>query len=115
MKKLNNKGMTLVELIVSFLIVSVAMLYFFQTLRTVQEIYRKANDKTQNFVDKDYALRVLDAYITSRGDSNLNDVCSNYSLECEIIEKNTINVNINSYTIKKDGNPWVTLYRYNGD
>ena len=33
--KLNNKGVTLVELIVSFAIVGVAIIYFFQTLSTV--------------------------------------------------------------------------------
>lgn len=76
MKKLNNKGMTLVELIVSFLIVSVAMLYFFQTLRTVQDIYKKANDETQKFIDVDYAYRIVDAKykdLTNDGE-NLDDL-----------------------------------------
>ena len=39
MKKLNKKGVTLIELIVSFAIVGVAIIYFFQTLYTVKNIY----------------------------------------------------------------------------
>ena len=67
MKKLNNKGMTLVELIVSFMIVSVAMLYFFQTLRTVQKIYKKSFDKTTEYIDWDYALRITAAFVEGSG------------------------------------------------
>lgn len=61
MKKANNKGMTLVELIVSFILVSVAMLYFFQTLRTVQKVYKKSVDQTNEYVNFDYAFRIIEA------------------------------------------------------
>ena len=37
MKKLNNKGITLAELIVSFAIVSVAVIYMYQTLLTINK------------------------------------------------------------------------------
>ncbi len=97
MKKLNNKGMTLVELIVSFLIVSVAMLYFFQTLRTVQDIYKKANDETNEFVAKDYALRLLDKYIDEKGtvDGFCGSIieCSSVSLGTEADEVLTYKIN----------------------
>ena len=60
MKKINNNGMTLVELIVSFMLVSVAMLYFFQTLRTVQKIYTKSVEQTKQFVNFNYAFRIIE-------------------------------------------------------
>ncbi len=62
MKKLNNKGVTLIELIVSFMLVSVAIIYFFQTLYTVKDVYSTARRETNEFVIKDYALRIVDAY-----------------------------------------------------
>lgn len=62
MKKLNNKGVTLIELIVSFMLVSVAIIYFFQTLYTVKDVYSTARRETNEFVIKDYALRIIDAY-----------------------------------------------------
>lgn len=68
MKKLNNKGVTLVELIVSFALVSVAIIYFYQTLFTVKKLYTKSQKETQAFVDKTYALRILDAYIENYKD-----------------------------------------------
>ena len=58
MKKLNNKGVTLVELIVSFAIVAVAIIYFFQTLYTVKTLYSQTSEETDKYVMKDYALRL---------------------------------------------------------
>ena len=37
MRKINNKGVSLIELIVSFAIVGVAIIYFFQTLYIPQK------------------------------------------------------------------------------
>ena len=62
MKKLNNKGMSLVELIVSFAIVTVAVVYFSQSLVTVTKIYRNAEQETNELVNETYYLRLLDSY-----------------------------------------------------
>lgn len=82
MKKLNKKGVTLIELIVSFAIVSIAMIYFYQTIVDLHRMYKNSNKATDEFVNKDYALRVLDAYIKKNGVTNLgtSSVCSNYLL-----------------------------------
>ena len=80
MKKLNKKGVTLIELIVSFAIVSVAMIYFYQTIVDLHRMYKNSNKATDEFVNKDYALRVLDAYIEKNGVSSLDNVCENYLL-----------------------------------
>lgn len=61
--KIGNKGITLVELIVSFAIVGVAMLYFFQTLTTVSNLYETSKKETSEFIEEDYYLRILDAYL----------------------------------------------------
>ncbi len=62
MKDINNKGLTLTELIVSFAIVGVAMIYFFETLYTVRRLYTVSQAETQRFVDENYVLRIADAY-----------------------------------------------------
>lgn len=82
MKKLNKKGVTLIELIVSFTIVSIAMIYFYQTIVDLHRMYKNSNKATDEFVNKDYALRVLDAYIKENdvNDLSASDVCSNYLL-----------------------------------
>ena len=67
MMKIGNKGITLVELIVSFAIVGVAMLYFFQTLTTVSNLYETSKKETSEFIEKDYYLRILDAYLDEKG------------------------------------------------
>ena len=61
--KIGKKGITLVELIVSFAIVGVAMLYFFQTLTTVSNLYETSKKETSEFIEEDYYLRILDAYV----------------------------------------------------
>ena len=130
MKKLNNKGMTLVELIVSFLIVSVAMLYFFQTLRTVQNIYKKAREETQKFIDIDYAFRIVDAkyqQLINNGetlDANFfNDIESIINLEddssfeiCKV--KGTdgvIALSFNFYIVNNTKSSHSILYEYTSE
>lgn len=88
MKKMNNKGVTLIELIVSFAIVAVAIIYFFQTLSTVKKVYTSARNETQTFVDKDYALRIVDAYIEKYGDASIGSVCTTFKV-CNSISKST--------------------------
>lgn len=76
MKKLNNKGVTLVELIVSFALVGVAIIYFFQTLYTVKKVYADARFETNDYIRKDYTLRIAKANI-EKGESicNNNEYC----------------------------------------
>lgn len=62
MKKMNNKGVTLVELIVSFAIVGVAVVYFYQTVSTVSKLYKTSKDDTNEYVNATYVLRLMDAY-----------------------------------------------------
>lgn len=92
MKKLNKKGVTLIELIVSFAIVSIAMIYFYQTIVDLHRMYKNSNKATDEFVNKDYALRVLDAWAT-KSDNNLSDllstaseqvtICDMYNMACD--------------------------------
>lgn len=86
MKKLNKKGVTLIELIVSFAIVSVALIYFYQTIVDLHRMYKNSNKATDEFVKKDYALRVLDAWAT-KSSSNLSTIktsriCTKYNMGC---------------------------------
>ena len=82
MKKLNNKGVTLVELIVSFALVGVAIIYFFQTLYTVKKVYADARNETNNYINRDYALRILSTYLDEQG-ALPSDICSAYNLKCK--------------------------------
>ncbi len=78
MKKLNNKGVTLLELIVSFAIVAVAILYFYQTLTTVKTLYVTATNETKEFVIEDYGLRLADAYIEKNEAIKSNSMANNF-------------------------------------
>lgn len=92
MKKLNKKGVTLIELIVSFAIVSIAMIYFYQTIVDLHRMYKNSNKATDEFVKKDYALRVLDAWATKPGNdlSSLpSGFCTTYSLFCNNVTTST--------------------------
>lgn len=82
MKKLNNKGVTLVELIVSFALVGVAIIYFFQTLYTVKKVYADARNETNNYINRDYTLRILSTYLDEQG-ALPDDICSMYNLKCK--------------------------------
>ena len=66
-KKLNNKGVTLIELIVSFMLVAVAIIYFYQTLYTVKKLYTESQKETNEFVKFNYAFRIADTYIRQKG------------------------------------------------
>lgn len=84
--RLNNKGITLIELIVSFAIVGVAIIYFFQTLYTVKKLYTTSREETQKYVDESYTFKVIDKYIDENGIKYLNnvnnDICYEYGLPC---------------------------------
>ena len=98
MNRINNKGVTLIELIVSFAIVGVAIIYFFQTLYTVKKVYTTARDETNEFVAKDYALRLLDKYIDENGTTNLTSNFCDKIVDCNDIVVSTDN-SINTYQI----------------
>ena len=110
--KLNQKGVTLVELIVSFALVAVAIVYFYQTLYTVKNLYSKAQRETNEYVDVNYAYRIIDALYTKYGDrvcDNINtynivddNTCSN-STDEDVFTKITFKIHDEDYV----------LYRYN--
>lgn len=117
MKKLNKKGVTLIELIVSFAIVSIAMIYFYQTIVDLHRMYKNSNKATDEFVNKDYALRVLDAYIKEKGVTNLSagNVCTNYLLGyCNKAEVTNDGV-FSKVELKKDTDVLATSYYYTED
>lgn len=97
MKRLNKKGITIVELIVSFVLVTVAVTYFYQTIDTVHDLYVTATKETQEYVDKTYAMRIIDTYIKEKGVDELNTEISNLGA-ANFCNKYNI-VNCNSLTI----------------
>ena len=112
MNKLNNKGVTLVELIVSFALVGVAIIYFFQTLYTVKKVYADARFETNDYIRKDYTLRIAKANI-EKGKSicNKNEYCE--SSGTESCSSNICRVEI-TYKNGQQNNSTskVTLYYY---
>ncbi len=119
MNKLNKKGVTLVELIVSFAIVGVAIIYFFQTLYTVKTIYQTAQNQTDIFVAKDYGLRIIDEYLNDNSDNRTSiDSENNYFMVYydgdpqlhDIVSKNTSNPCGNKESVIV---PYYSYYNYN--
>lgn len=113
MKKLNKKGVTLIELIVSFAIVSVALIYFYQTIVDLHRMYKNSNKATDEFVNKDYALRVLDAWATKSSLSTINasNICTNYNMACD--DKKTEYVNDGEFkkiTLTDSSNKVLAVY-----
>lgn len=123
--KSNNKGVTIVELIVSFAIVAVAIIYFFQTLTTVNKLYKTARKETNEYVEKTYILKIVDTSFDIVIANGLNEeLCSepvipiklsndmpiikDYYYQQRRIDNNTCQVNI----IKPDGAYFTTLYKY---
>lgn len=112
--KLNNKGLTLAELIVSFMLVSVAIVYFFQTLITVNKLYQTAREETNEFIEKDYALRIADAWVdntitTCESEEKTSDVVAGYYKYSYKCENNIMTLNI---TKKNESYVIATLYKY---
>ena len=113
MRKINNKGVSLIELIVSFAIVGVAIIYFFQTLYTVKKVYSTARDETNEFVAKDYALRLLDKYIDEKGTTT--GFCNKIVSCNEIIVGSVKGINtyqINGIIYENSKTTSATLYKY---
>ncbi len=57
--KNNKSGLTLVELIVSFVIVGVAVIYFYKTVEVVNGLYIDSRKETSYVVRKNYVARLL--------------------------------------------------------
>lgn len=74
-RKLNNKGITLIELIVSFTLVAIAIIYFYQTLYTVKNLYSESQNETKEFVDVNYAYRIIDELNKNNNNLNSNNLC----------------------------------------
>lgn len=70
MKKLNNKGMTLVELIVSFAIVTVAVVYFSQSLVTTSKLFKNTKEETDAYVEEVYTYRLLEEMFKEYSQNN---------------------------------------------
>lgn len=111
-ENMKNKGITLVELIVSFALVGVSIIYFYRTLNTVSKIYKISRDETNNYIRKSYTLKLAKANIKKSKDiCNNNEYC--VSRDRESCSSNFCQVKI----IYKDGKTTdseseVTLYYY---
>lgn len=115
---LNNKGVTLVELIVSFALVATAIIYFYQTLYTVKKLYSQSQKETNEFVDVNYAYRIIDELNNTFGNENIScDIINDYKqkdnnflvYDCEKIETNTLFKEIKFKISGKD----YSMYFYN--
>ncbi len=124
MKKLNNNGITIAELIVSFAIVSVAVVYFFQTLLTVNKVYGSVQRETNDFINVSYTFRILDAKVnkaiaTGTDLNNIEDgmctkVNDNYSYDakCSSITKGSVwRDNMVSYNVTFPEGTTKTFYK----
>lgn len=121
--KLNNKGITLVELIVSFAIVAVAVIYFYQMLSSVTRMYSNSRKDLNHAAKVNYAFRLIDkAYEIDKTDEKFLEKCksiiqgindtpedNNDDLECELIPNAG---SYNKVTFYIEGEEY-TLYKYN--
>lgn len=114
--KLNKKGVTLVELIVSFALIAVSVIYFFQTLYTVKKIYTKVRTETKEIVDKNYVIRLLDKYIDNNAYQfsliNYNNFIDTYGISdiCDQIVKSEQTAYY-KYDCRKSGNTKFSLIK----
>ncbi len=107
MKKLNNKGITLAELIVSFAIVSVAVIYMYQTLLTINKMYSKAKTDITEFSKATFALRMADKLIATNKTS-YTDKDKEWSFK---ISQSKVQGKYKYYEVEIDGKIY-KLYKY---
>lgn len=121
--KLNNKGITLVELIVSFAIVAVAVIYFYQMLSSVTRMYSNSRKDLNHAAKVNYAFRLIDkAYEIDKTDEKFLEKCksiiqgindtpedNNDDQECELIPNAG---SYNKVTFSIDDKKYI-LYKYN--
>src|SRR5574344_458591 len=95
MKKINNKGMTLAELIVSFALVAVAVIYFSQTIIVIRKMYVTAKKDTKNFVDVNYEFRLIDEAVKEKKKDTKVDICGNTTntTNTTVVIANIVNMN----------------------
>lgn len=100
MKKLNSKGVTLAELIVSFALVSVSVIYFYQTIYTVKKLYKESSNRTSFLVKESYSYRIIDEIVKGKNDCNsIKAGINNYSLKDEFFKAEDISCSINNNDI----------------
>lgn len=119
-ENMKNKGITLVELIVSFALVGVSIIYFYRTLNTVSKIYKISRDETNNYIRKSYTLKLAKANIEKSKDiCNNNEYCVSRDREY-CVSRDSESCPSKFYQVKityKDGKTTdstseVTLYYY---
>ena len=98
MKKLNTKGITLAELIVSFALVSVSTIYFYQTIYTVRKIYKESDNRTNFLVEESYNYRITNLIVNKNNGKNceyiINEI-KKYSQKDDFFKARVYDCNIN--------------------
>lgn len=105
---MNKKGVTLVELIVSFAIVCVATIYMFRMVTSVKQIYSTVKKETDSYVEEAYNIRMKDACINKLSGQSISSItasCDNISMT----PINPINNNNNIYKVSKDS---IIFFKY---
>lgn len=100
----NKKGMTIAELIVSIVLVSVACIYFFQTIVSINKLYSTVNEDTNDYLHRLYLLRLADAYKEENNNmNNFNSDLANYDLPSEYLDNSgELAINYDNGTFMKD-------------
>ena len=75
MKMMNNKGLTIVELIASFALISTIILILIEVLISIKDIYTETNLKTSLYIEQSNLSKILNEKI------NYNNIVGYY--ECE--------------------------------
>lgn len=73
--KLNNKGITLVEIIISIALISIVLLFLFSLLVTVNDMNNESKVNTTYLITKSLILKNIEDDINSKEITNLNGVC----------------------------------------
>lgn len=112
--KNNNKGVTLIELIVAFAIVSVATIYFFQTVSLVKKMYANAREETNDYTNKTYAIRMLDSCIDINNTLSPSDLLTecNISGVGKISGMNLVNDKIYNVSIENSNGDSSSFFKY---
>lgn len=106
--KLNDKGITLAELIVSFVIVAVAVIYFYQMLTSVTKMYANARNGINRSAKVNYAFRLLDvAYDLNEVDNTCKGVLYGIVTSCNIDTGGSFDM----INFEIDGKEYI-LYKY---
>lgn len=102
---MNKKGVTLVELIVSFAIVCVATIYMIRMVTSVKQIYSTVKKETDSYVEEAYNIRMMDACINKLSGQSISSI----KASCNNISMTPINNNI--YEVSKDSRSFFKYYK----